>query len=45
MDTFTYADGRDLTRYVDGTANPSPKESPAVALVESGQGLVRDRTQ
>ncbi len=39
MDTFTYADGRDLTGYVDGTANPSPEESPAVALVASGEGL------
>jgi len=39
MDTFTYAGGRDLTGYVDGTANPSPEESPAVALVESGEGL------
>ena len=39
MDTFTYAGGRDLTGYVDGTANPSPGESPAVALVESGEGL------
>ena len=39
MDTFTYADGRDLTGYVDGTANPSPEESPAVALVASGESL------
>ena len=39
MDTFTYAGGRDLTGYEDGTANPNPKESPAVALVESGEGL------
>jgi putative iron-dependent peroxidase len=39
MDTFTYAGGRDLTGYEDGTANPSPEESPAVALVASGEGL------
>ena len=39
MDTFTYAGGRDLTGYEDGTANPSQEESPAVALVESGEGL------
>jgi putative iron-dependent peroxidase len=39
MDTFTYAGGRDLTGYVDGTANPSQEESPAVALAESGEGL------
>lgn len=39
MDTFAYADGRDLTGYVDGTANPSPEESPAIALAESGEGL------
>jgi putative iron-dependent peroxidase len=39
METFTYAGGRDLTGYVDGTANPSPEESPAVAFVESGEGL------
>ncbi|MCX7109589.1 MAG: Dyp-type peroxidase [Proteobacteria bacterium] len=39
METFTYAGGRDLTGYEDGTANPSPEESPSVALVESGEGL------
>ena len=39
MDTFTYTGGRDLTGYVDGTANPSPEESPEVALVASGEGL------
>jgi len=39
MKTFTYAGGRDLTGYVYGTANPSPEESPAVALVESGESL------
>jgi len=40
MDTFTYGGGRDLTGYVDGTANPSQEESPAVAVVASGEGLV-----
>ncbi len=39
METFTYASGRDLTGYEDGTANPSPEESPAVALVALGEGL------
>jgi len=39
METFTYAGGRDLTGYVDGTANLSQEESPVVALVESGEGL------
>ena len=38
-DIFTSSDGRDLTGYVDGTANPSQEESPAVALLESGEGL------
>lgn len=33
QDTFKYRDGRDLTGYEDGTENPSPEESPAVALV------------
>lgn len=39
VDTFTYANGRDLTGYIDGTANPSAEESPEVALVSSGDGL------
>jgi putative iron-dependent peroxidase len=33
---FTYHDSRDLTGFVDGTANPSPVEAPAVALVPHG---------
>lgn len=39
VDTFTYAGGRDLTGYVDGTANPGPEESPETALVGTGEGL------
>jgi putative iron-dependent peroxidase len=39
LDTFTYRDGRDLTGYVDGTANPSDTDSPGVALVADGAGL------
>lgn len=33
MDTFRYHDGRDLTGYLDGTANPGASESIDVALV------------
>lgn len=36
--TFTYREGRDLTGYVDGTANPSEAESPAVALATGPLG-------
>jgi len=39
MDTFKYADDRDLTGYLDGTANPKGEEGIAAALVASGQGL------
>lgn len=31
-DTFLYAGGRDLTGYVDGTANPPPDAAEAVAI-------------
>lgn len=34
--TFTYRDGRDLTGYLDGTANPSDEDAPGVALVGAG---------
>ena len=34
---FTYLDSRDLTGFVDGTANPGPEEAPTVALVPAGQ--------
>lgn len=33
VDTFRYRDGRDLTGYLDGTANPPEDEAPAVAIV------------
>jgi len=33
---FVYHDGRDLTGFVDGTANPSPSEAPGVALIAEG---------
>lgn len=39
METFTYAGGRDLTGYIDGTANPSAEESPAVALAGDGSSF------
>lgn len=41
VDTFTYAGGRDLTGYVDGTANPGPEESPSVALVDDEEEGMR----
>ncbi len=34
---FQYLDSRDLTGFVDGTANPEPKEAPRVALVPDGE--------
>jgi putative iron-dependent peroxidase len=33
---FLYHEGRDLTGFVDGTANPPPLRAPGVALVPSG---------
>lgn len=39
METFSYAGGKDLTGYIDGTENPSPDQSPLVALVPEGKGL------
>lgn len=36
VDTFLYAGGRDLTGYVDGTANPIEAEALAVAVCEAG---------
>lgn len=38
IDTFTYGGGRDLTGYVDGTANPQDDTAAAVALVAAGAG-------
>lgn len=34
---FTYRGGRDITGFVDGTANPPPRRAPDVALVPPGQ--------
>ena len=33
---FVYHDSRDLTGFVDGTANPPPSEAPEVALIADG---------
>lgn len=35
---FVYLDSRDLSGFVDGTANPPAEEAPAVALVPEGPG-------
>ncbi|HTO01490.1 MAG TPA: Dyp-type peroxidase [Microthrixaceae bacterium] len=34
---FVYHDSRDLTGFIDGTANPTPMEAPSIACVPSGQ--------
>lgn len=34
---FVYRDSRDMTGFVDGTANPGPDEAPEVALVANGE--------
>ncbi len=34
---FTYRDSRDMTGFIDGTANPDPMAAPAVALVPGGR--------
>lgn len=39
MDTFTYAGGRDLTGYEDGTENPRDDAAAEAALVSAGEGL------
>ncbi len=39
MDTFTYAGGRDLTGYEDGTENPRGDAAADAALVSAGDGL------
>jgi len=39
MDTFKYGDDRDLSGYLDGTANPKGEEGIAAALVPSGKGM------
>jgi len=33
---FTYRDGRDMTGFVDGTANPATRAAPQVAMVPAG---------
>jgi putative iron-dependent peroxidase len=38
-ETFTYAGGRDLSGYLDGTANPPPEEAASVALVSGEAGM------
>jgi putative iron-dependent peroxidase len=35
---FVHRDSRDLTGFIDGTANPTALEAPAAALVPSGPG-------
>jgi porphyrinogen peroxidase len=39
LDTFTYAGGRDLTGYEDGTENPKGDDAVGHALVAHGEGL------
>ena len=34
---FVYRDSRDLTGFIDGTANPEPLDAPNVALIPTGQ--------
>lgn len=34
---FVYRDSRDLTGFVDGTANPAPLDAPSVALIPPGE--------
>ncbi len=39
VDTFRYRDGRDLSGYLDGTANPAGEAGVAAALVAEGPGF------
>ncbi|HWS70917.1 MAG TPA: Dyp-type peroxidase, partial [Thermoanaerobaculia bacterium] len=39
VDTFLYRQGRDLTRFEDGTENPKGKKAAQAALVAEGEGL------
>lgn len=39
MDTFVYAEGRDLSGYEDGTENPRRAAAIAAALIAKGKGL------
>jgi len=34
---FVYRDSRDLTGFIDGTANPEPLDAPNVALIPTGE--------
>lgn len=34
---FVYRDSRDLTGFIDGTANPEPLDAPNIALIPPGQ--------
>jgi len=40
LDTFTYNGGRDLSGYLDGTANPTGQAAADAALVAAGNGLI-----
>lgn len=40
LHTFRYRDGRDLTGYLDGTANPADEAAEGVALVAEGEGMI-----
>lgn len=35
--SFVYHDSRDLTGFIDGSANPSPSEAPGVACIPDGR--------
>jgi putative iron-dependent peroxidase len=35
--SWVYLDSRDLTGFIDGTANPGPEEAPGVALIPEGE--------
>jgi len=37
QECFTYHEGRDITGFIDGTANPQVRRAPAVALVPPGR--------
>ncbi|MCU1347072.1 MAG: Dyp-type peroxidase [Acidobacteria bacterium] len=39
VDTFRYREGRDLTRFEDGTENPKGKKAVQAALVAEGEGM------
>ena len=39
VDTFLYRQGRDLTRFEDGTENPKGKKAAQATLIAEGEGL------